>query len=1119
MADKKSAQEYVLEGEVLANEEMWEGAIQKYKEALKIDPTYREAYMAWGKAILKLEEPDEELTAYHNAVEADQKTADGFNDLANVYYGFKKYNEAIQCYKKALDIDDNHVHSYNNWGLCLQSLEKYQEAIGKYEQAIDIDSTYKLAFNNWGRCLAIQKKYKKAIEKYRQAIELDPFYELAYTNWGKVIPELDESEIEIELDLYSNAVESKLKTADGFNILGNVYYDLERCNEAIKYYKKAVDLNSNHKYAYFNWGLCLYKRGEYEGAIRKYKQAIEIDPSYELAYTNWGEAILKLDEFEKELRAYREAVETDLKTPDGFNDLGNLYYDLKRYEEAIEKYKRTIDLDPTFESAYTNWRRCIPKIDQPEKESEKFRKVVKANLPTPFGFTELALLYIDLQRYEEAIECCKKTLRIDPQHKFALINWGYALSLKNEYSKAIEKYKEAVEIDPTFEQAYTNWGDAIAKLDKPDEELEDYKKAVLNTLKTANGYNNLGNCFFSLKKYTEAIECYKKSSAADKSYIHAIYNWGLTLTRLGRYREAIEKYKEVISINPDNVDAYNNWGHALQQLQRYRESLDKFRTALEIDKNHLYANHNYAYSLESMGLFNRSRERWKVASDLYKKLIKEAQQVSDPSYYLYAGNINLHGLYNFEEAEKLYEQGLEIDPDNISILIDLVELYNMKDAINISDDKESVEQRREFHWKSSEYFKKAEQLLLEKLESEKEEKDSDTLFQIGWLYRIVENYQDAKKYLGEALEKLDKPSSISKTRILSEVGVVNVGLESYDDAIEYFKKALKREPENFMLQTNLAEAFLKTDMMDSAEAEYQKVLKVCPYYLDAVIGLGEVYSEMGDEAKKSNNEEDAEIFYNQALDQCSETLRLYQNERDHVNKKLNDTELSSIFYSRGYLRVKLYEVQNRVNPNLLTQAINDFKRVYRNTPQYYKAQRAIAKISTRLDNSQSVAAKAGAKFVFVCAIFLFLAAQFSFFIGTPSLGWNYYQLNEDALQELISEAQTDTTFLRLTSFIGKEYSSRQEYMADLSSVVGDNADAFLTISRAGLLDEIEGVRISSWSRLESVEYSLLTFGSLIFMVTGLYLREIRRLKFGAIELEKSSVEHFSTSKTFGISKG
>jgi hypothetical protein len=53
---------------------------------------------------------------------------------------------------------------------------------------------------------------------------------------------------------------------------------------------------------------------------------------------------------------------------------------------------------------------------------------------------------------------------------------------------------------------------------------------------------------------------------------------------------------------------------------------------------------------------------------------------------------------------------------------------------------------------------------------------------------------------------------------------------------------------------------------------------------------------------------------------------------------------------------------------------------------------------------------------------------------------------------------------------------------------------------------------------EPVYYAAVTFGSLLFMVVGLYLSKVSKLKVGAIELEKSTVAQISSPTSLDISR-
>jgi tetratricopeptide (TPR) repeat protein len=57
------------------------------------------------------------------------------------------------------------------------------------------------------------------------------------------------------------------------------------------------------------------------------------------------------------------------------------------------------------------------------------------------------------------------------------------------------------------------------------------------------------------------------------------------------------------------------------------------------------------------------------------------------------------------------------------------------------------------------------------------------------------------------------------------------------------------------------------------------------------------------------------------------------------------------------------------------------------------------------------------------------------------------------------------------------------------------------------------------AKLSEASYVLLTFGSLVLVITGLYLPRILKLRLGSIELEKSGVEQVSTPTALGIGKG
>lgn len=609
---------------------------------------------------------------------------------------------------------------------------------------------------------------------------------------------------------------------------------------------------------------------------------------------------------------------------------------------------------------------------------------------------------------------------------------GNDLYQQGKYHEACKAYEKAIEINPTHTDAYNNWGIVLAALKKYEEAIEKYQKAIENKPNSADTYNNWGFALFYLKRYEEAIEKYAKSIEIGPDYVDAYYNWGNALLYLKRGEEAIEKYQSAIDINQNDADGYYNWGIALADLKRYGEAIEKYEKAIQANADYVNAYHNIAYYLWKQGKYKVAKEGWKKAREVYERTKQKAKDYKNADHFQYFGNMLQFDFDEFNEAEEIYKEGLVLDPNHIGILTGLVNLYLAK-----SD--EDVGEKTTFYWKAGEAYKKAEGILKDQL---KKEEDVNTLLKLGQLLLTMEEYTEAETYLLKALQK-DKELA----DIYTNLGVLYIRKERFKKGIQYFEDALRRDPDDLTIRSNLAEAYLKAKQIEKAEAEYKKILKITLNHVESHIGLGEVFTAMGDAGDKD--------MYDQAIIHFNKAVRLAESEEG--SKRLKKKELASVLYSRGYAMVKLNEVSKTMgNESLLWNALEDFKNCFQNDPDNHKSKRAKEKLEKRLNrfSPQRLMEKGGPLLIIFLSFFVFILSQFSFFLNP----------NE---------------------------SKKIAY---------------------------HGYELLYLNPIEVGYYALLTFGSIIFMVAGLYLPQILKLKVGGIELEKSAVEQITTSGPLGISK-
>lgn len=518
-----------------------------------------------------------------------------------------------------------------------------------------------------------------------------------------------------------------------------------------------------------------------------------------------------------------------------------------------------------------------------------------------------------------------------------------------------------------------------------------------------------GNTFYEEGKYTEACEEYQKANDIDPNYLddEAWKNWGISLYYLKNYQEAVEKYKKAIEKNSKFVRAFYDLGLALRHLNKYDEAIEKYRKAKSIDPNDIYstyASHALAVLLWYQGKYKEGWKEWEETCDAYKRIRDKAKELKEPAKYFQNFGSVLHEVFgDFRGAEDMYREGLEFDTNNIDILMGEVNLYlDMRD--------ENVNEETTAYWKAWEAYKKAECIL------KNQEEKASTLLQLGKLYLKMEDYKEAEFYLLKALEN-DKESEETYTNL----GVLYSRKEDFKQAVQYFKDAIRQNPCSLTIRSIMADTYLKMNLNGKAEAEYKKILRITPFHVESHIGLGKVYTALGDDGD--------EDMYCEAIDHFTEGIKISNNRTGF--KILKKKDMDDTLYSRGYARVKLYETSKIMKGESLLQAKEDFKKSFENDPDHHNASRAKEKIENRLrylppQKIQEI----GQWGIFLLSLFIFVLTQSIFLIGKPLIYVDYYVL--------------------------------------------------------------------------------LTFGSMIFMIIGLYLPQIWKLKVGNIELEKSPLQQITT---------
>jgi tetratricopeptide (TPR) repeat protein len=217
-------------------------AIDRFKEAVRLDPDYAMARNELGLALEQAGRIDEAIQQYEQALRLRSDMAEAHYNLGTAFVLTDNLDAAIRQFQEVLRLQPNRREAYYNIGEILLARGRIQEAIGQYEQALRIDPADAEAHGKLGNALAQSGKLDDAITHFEEALRLEP------------------------------------ESASAHNGLANALMLHGKVGEAIHHYEQALQIAPDSATTYYNLGVAWERAGRVSEAITQYQHALSLRP-------------------------------------------------------------------------------------------------------------------------------------------------------------------------------------------------------------------------------------------------------------------------------------------------------------------------------------------------------------------------------------------------------------------------------------------------------------------------------------------------------------------------------------------------------------------------------------------------------------------------------------------------------------------------------------------------------------------------------------------------------------------------------------------------------------------------------------------------------------------------
>lgn len=303
-------------------------------------------FYSW-KTYTRNEDWNRDQALWETAFEVCPNSIKVRNNLANAYIQEKKYKEAMEITKKTMEIDPGEFTSYILYGIACRDLNLMDEAVKSHLEAVKLNPSSKKVLFEYLITLekAGRKEEANKIRFLIQNQERDP------NTWLYETP----ANQNVEVDDGNNTV---YKVLDGqpetyYIMEGSNFFSSKSFQEAALIFSKGVQLYPTSTRLLNNLAAIYVTLEKYEDAIVYYKKALKgTDREPGRIYQGIATCYIKLGEDDEAVFYLKKSIEEEPNFPRSYLNLAEIYLRRGLIADGIDYFLKAYQLDPADASRF-----------------------------------------------------------------------------------------------------------------------------------------------------------------------------------------------------------------------------------------------------------------------------------------------------------------------------------------------------------------------------------------------------------------------------------------------------------------------------------------------------------------------------------------------------------------------------------------------------------------------------------------------------------------------------------------------------------------------------------------------------------------------------------------------
>ena len=397
-------------------------AIEQFRAALHLDPSYAEAW-------------------YH---------------LGLAYGQARNTDEAMAAFEEALRIHSDYLEARYMLADCCRKRGDFTGELSLLADVVKRAPAFAEAHYNYGLALKNREKVQQAAEELRTAVKLNPGNPNYLLALGIVLTDVNKTEA---VAVLRDALRRGADNSDGHYNLGLALATDGEDTAAVEEFRRALELRPAQAPTLRALGVTLMHQGNFEESAAALRRAVVAAPNDAEIANNLGAVLLRLKNIGGAIESLERAVQLNPSLIKAHASLAQAYQRAGRSADAQRESQRLAALT----AEQRNRGRAMLLVESAKQQANAGRtaeaiasvhKAIEASPNFADAHFQLGRLIRDSGGDpEDAIASFRRVLSLDPERAEAHYEIGVTLERNGRKADALEEYRIAVEMAPCHVQA------------------------------------------------------------------------------------------------------------------------------------------------------------------------------------------------------------------------------------------------------------------------------------------------------------------------------------------------------------------------------------------------------------------------------------------------------------------------------------------------------------------------------------------------------------------------------------------------------------------------------------------------------------------------------------------